>query len=220
MLSDKIKSCFTLSQLDLLRVEILQDRDNFKENQALFVSQQGKIKRGVVKSSLVVTDFLYTTYDRQITRRNGGTGKRMNLGSETVRCCEINFLGEYWTVENVGKGLDDTTVFEKKSWSINNGRKYFTRYTLLTPSGQCLDKDWVDYFIEKFKKEYYLFEGDKKCYLFRKDIDVRKVAIKGTRIKWNKDFNYVVSISKADCIYLKTNGVVVKDILNNEVNPF
>lgn len=212
LLSDKIQSCFSLSQLDLLRGEILQDKESFKENQKLFVSQQNKIKRGGVKSSLVVTDILFTSFSRTKYRTNQGTGKRMNLGSEEVRCKEINFLGVYWSTE--GKTLDfsDKDLYEDKSWTTNNCAQRFTRYTLLTPSAECWGVNWLEHFLERFRKEYRLFDCGKKWYLFRKDVDVRKVAIKGTRIKWNKDFNYVISLNKADFIYLQNNGVPMEDI--------
>lgn len=47
-LKEKIKSCRTLDELDELRIPIVKDKDNFKDNQKAFVRQKAMIENGGV----------------------------------------------------------------------------------------------------------------------------------------------------------------------------
>ena len=42
---DRIKACDTMPKLDELRLEIVKDKGNFKENQKAFIKQKNKLKR-------------------------------------------------------------------------------------------------------------------------------------------------------------------------------
>lgn len=44
-IADKIKNCNTMVELDTLRLEIVSDKENFLENQQLFISAKNRIKR-------------------------------------------------------------------------------------------------------------------------------------------------------------------------------
>jgi hypothetical protein len=44
-IADKIKNCNTMAELDTLRIEIVSDKENFVENQKLFLSAKNRIKR-------------------------------------------------------------------------------------------------------------------------------------------------------------------------------
>lgn len=51
-LSEKIKNCTTQKELDILRFEIVKDKENFAENQKLFVKKKNSLKRqGVYRNS-------------------------------------------------------------------------------------------------------------------------------------------------------------------------
>jgi hypothetical protein len=45
LLADKIKNCNTQKELDSLRIEIARDKDNFEENQKLFIKKKNSLKR-------------------------------------------------------------------------------------------------------------------------------------------------------------------------------
>lgn len=44
-LSKKINNCTTQKELDILRFEIVKDKENFAENQKLFVKKKNSLKR-------------------------------------------------------------------------------------------------------------------------------------------------------------------------------
>jgi len=46
-ISDKIKRCNTMAEIDALRIEIVSDKENFVENQKLFLSAKNRIKRSI-----------------------------------------------------------------------------------------------------------------------------------------------------------------------------
>ena len=46
-IANKIKNCNTMTELDTLRTEIVSDKENFVENQKLFLSAKNRIKRNV-----------------------------------------------------------------------------------------------------------------------------------------------------------------------------
>lgn len=51
-LSEKINNCTTQKELDILRFEIIKDKENFAENQKLFVKKKNSLKRqGVYRNS-------------------------------------------------------------------------------------------------------------------------------------------------------------------------
>lgn len=44
-LSERIKGCNTMRELDELRIEVVRDMDNFIENQKLFIKKLNSLKR-------------------------------------------------------------------------------------------------------------------------------------------------------------------------------
>lgn len=50
-LQEKILNCKTMNELDVLRLEVVKDKESFLINQQLFIAQKNKIKRhgGAIK---------------------------------------------------------------------------------------------------------------------------------------------------------------------------
>ena len=44
-IKQRIKECKTMKELDGLRMEIVQDKSNFLENQKLFIKKKNQLKR-------------------------------------------------------------------------------------------------------------------------------------------------------------------------------
>ena len=44
-LVERINNCTTQKELDSLRIEIAKDKDNFEENQRLFIKKKNSLKR-------------------------------------------------------------------------------------------------------------------------------------------------------------------------------
>lgn len=213
-IEQKIRNCFSISQLDLLRGEILKDADNFAKNQKLFIAQQKAINASKKKANAVVTDFRYHSYYYKLPRGKG-EGHATDF--------EVCFFGFYWIIrpeENPIKGraleMDDTNLFEEKKWRVKYDESY-QRYTLLSPSKEAMGVDWFDWLVKThWKKEYKLIENDGSYYLVKNSVSYNSVINKGARRKNNKLLNEVVPIKKADFILLSESGIGIYEKVRTE----